>query len=256
MSTRVKCSVCGKKTRHQDGICESCRTSPVLGRIGNPTPVETEDQEFLTPDKKIEGENVMKKFISITLMVLGVLALIGLIGLSGWLLRGCTATPTTIATETTTIVLPTPTPAPTAIPTPTPTPPGEYITVYRGDTDQETINFDNAWPGFYATDSNIKWDDTSFHMLGGKDNLNQLTCGNYTIEEDGIVSGDVWVNGVKICDDNENTFLVINVKKGDKVTVINDWKAWYTNHYDIDLVVAARQTAHPTWTRQESTLNQ
>jgi hypothetical protein len=136
---------------------------------------------------------------------------------------------------------------------------GEYLTVYRGATDEQTINFDDAWPGFYATATNIDWTDNSFHMKGGNDTKKvgkqKLACGTYTVEENGVISGDVWVNGEKICDDNEKTFLVVNVKKGDEVIVINDWQAWFTSHYSEELVVAARQAAHPTWTRQKSPLN-
>lgn len=123
-----------------------------------------------------------------------------------------------------------------------------FITVFRGNTDQETINFNDAWPGYSAKD-NINWFNANgyskIHMLGG----------TYILPCDGVISGDVKVNGVPIYDNNEKTFLVINVKKGNSIDVNSDWMAWFTNAYSEDLIVQAVQTQFPTWTRQSSNLN-
>ncbi len=122
----------------------------------------------------------------------------------------------------------------------------EYIVVRRGATDQETINIDNSWPTYDPDETDtIDWSNNSFHMGGG----------TWTIKEDGIISGDIKVNEGVIYDNNEKTFLVVHVEKGDKVVVNSKWKAWYTSHYSEELVVAARQAAHPTWHRQDSKLN-
>lgn len=235
--------------------CPHCQTA--LPDYVTPTSEPVTEEESFKPlgFGRKKGERKMKNgkkhdigYIATTILFCILLA--ALIVAVGFVIRNLAVGGTKVPVATTAI----PTPAPTIAPTTAPTD-GEYITVFRGENDQETINFDDAWPGFYAADS-ITWKDTSFHMLGGTDtDTIGLKSGTYTVEEDGIVSGDVWVNDVKICDDNENTFLVIQVKKGDKVTVVNDWKAWFTSHYEEDLVVAARQAAHPDWIRQDSELN-
>lgn len=123
-----------------------------------------------------------------------------------------------------------------------------FITVYRGDTDKETILFNDSWPGFYAN-QNINWIDknglSNIHLLGG----------TYVVPSDGIISGDVKVNGVAIYDNNEKTFLVIRVQKGDQVFVNPNWKAWYTNQYSEESIVKAVETQFPSWSRQPSPLN-
>ena len=108
MSTRVKCSLCGKKTRHTDGVCESCRVHPTPVD-STETAIETETFKPVGFDEK-NGGTTMRKIIDWTLRILGVAFLVALILFCGWLIRGCTAAPAT-ATETT--------PAPTAAPAPT-----------------------------------------------------------------------------------------------------------------------------------------
>lgn len=124
----------------------------------------------------------------------------------------------------------------------------ETITVFRGDTDQETILFNDSWPGYYAN-QNFNWFGenglSNIHMLGG----------TYTVPSDGIISGDVEVDGTVIYDNNEKTFLVIHVREGQRVTVNPDWKAWYTTQYSENLIVKSVQTQFPTWSRQYSKLN-
>lgn len=246
----VQCKNCKKFMSMADQAiddkhCKHCRPSPVSPNDSSTT---------------LKEEKVMKLWMKIGIAVVLVAGLV-LFAVDYVKTRNQIVAPTQEASvtnhdDTIAVVIPitTATPAPAT----TTATNDDYIVVYRGDTDQETINFDDAWPGYYTTDD-IDWSDNSFHMLGGNDTIKvgnqKLTCGTYTVERDGIVSGDVLVNGVKICDDDENTFLVIQVEKGDKVTVINDWGAWFTSHYDESLVVAARQAAHPTWTRQESELN-
>lgn len=123
-----------------------------------------------------------------------------------------------------------------------------FITVFRGATDQETINFNNAWPTYKPNDT-IDWSDNSFHMDGG----------TWIIQYDGIISGDVDVNHIEgephTYDNDEHTFQVVQVKKGDRVDVTSPWMAWYTSHYSKELIVASVQTQFPTWTRQNSKLN-
>lgn len=123
-----------------------------------------------------------------------------------------------------------------------------YITVFKGNTDRETIDFNNAWPTYKPNDT-IDWSDNSFHMDGG----------TWIIQYDGIISGDVDVNHIEgephTYDNDEHTFQVVQVKKGDRVDVTSPWMAWYTSHYSKELIVASVQTQFPTWTRQYSKLN-
>lgn len=148
------------------------------------------------------------------------------------------------------------TPAPEATPAPVYVPQvnnvpinsGNEITVYRGATDEETILFNDSWPGYFANQS-FNWFGenglSNIHMLGG----------TYIVPSDGIISGDVKVDGAVIYDNNEKTFLVINVRKGQQIEVNPDWKAWYTTQYSESLIVEAVKTQFPTWSRQSSPLN-
>lgn len=243
------CNTCGQFLSRddqdkKDGHCQKCRLLLSSGQKNS--------------NKKME-EKKMKKGTKAIIWVASILVFLLLIlpllagGFRSWIIplykwgfdiKAATQTSTAAADTSKTAASNTtePTaPAATSVPI---TDDDQFITVYRGATDQETINFDDAWP-IYAPTDKIDWTKNSFHMSGG----------TWTIKENGIISGDVQVNGVAIYDNDETTFLVINVKKGDKVVVNNDWMAWFTNYYDEDLVVEARQTAHPTWTRQWSELN-
>jgi hypothetical protein len=71
--------------------------------------------------------------------------------------------------------------------------------------------------------------------------------GTYTIQRDGVISGDVTINGKKYYDNDEQTYSVVHVYKGEKVKV--EWKAWYTNEYSSYLVAQGVQAKYPTWSR-------
>ena len=116
---------------------------------------------------------------------------------------------------------------------------GEHLSVRRGETDADTIMFDDKLPGLYS-DESINWSSNySFHMLGG----------TYTVQYDGVISGDVTINGKRYYDNDEHTYSVVHVYKGEKVKVEPSWKAWYTNEYSSYLVAQAVQAKFPTWSR-------
>lgn len=120
----------------------------------------------------------------------------------------------------------------------------EHLSVYRGDTAAATIAFNDSWSGV-SPDDDIDWTNNSLHLLGG----------TYTVQADGVISGDVKVNGKPIYDNDSQTYLVIEVKKGDKVYVNPEWMAWYTNRYSTYLIAQAVQEQFPDWSRQDSKLN-
>lgn len=126
--------------------------------------------------------------------------------------------------------------------------PNNQIIVYRGATDQETINYNNAWPGYFSYEQFSWFDNRGFSNI-------HLKGGTYVMPCNGIISGDVKVNGKKIHDDNDHTFLVIDVKQGDQVYVDPAYQARFTTELTKEEVVLSVQTQYPTWTRQPSRLN-
>jgi len=120
---KIKCTKCGKPTRYADGICQSCRRTPVTPApaVVSSNPNQPVSASAVTNPK---GGNFMKKVISIILMVFGIIFLVGVILGSGWLMRGCTAIPAAgiipVITETTTAAT-TVAIVPTAVPTNIPT---------------------------------------------------------------------------------------------------------------------------------------
>jgi hypothetical protein len=234
--------------------CPVCGTALVdastvtLTKVTTTPPVPpTPDPDSITPpsdspEKKKEEKSMEKKF-DITRAIFWLVVLVIVLLAAGYVFNRLTP-----ATDATQAAVDNTTDQVVANSTFTSTTDGDHITVYRGATDQQTINVDDSWPTYKPNDS-IDWTNNSFHMGGG----------TWTIKSDGIISGDVDVNHIRgedhTYDNDEDTFLVINVKKGDKVYVNPDWMAWFTSYYKEDLVVAARQAAHPTWTRQWSKLN-
>jgi hypothetical protein len=122
------------------------------------------------------------------------------------------------------------------------------ISVYRGATDQETIDYNDAWPGYYSYEQFSWFDNRGFSNI-------HLKGGTYVMPCSGVISGDVKVNGDKLYDNNEHTFLVITVQQGDQVYVNPDWQARFSTELSKETVVISVQTQFPTWTRQPSALN-
>jgi len=141
-----------------------------------------------------------------------------------------------------------PAPKPTAVPVYVPQPEDNYVIVVRGKTDQETINYNDAWPGYHSHETFNWFDNRGFSNI-------HLKGGTFIMPCDGVISGDVVVNGVEVYDSNQHTFLVINVKKGNLVYVNPDWQARFTTELSMETVVMCVQAQFPSWTRQYSRFN-
>jgi len=174
MSTRVKCIVCGKRTRHLDGFCNVHRTL-------NPEQRHMAETEEIPAEADInKEESNMKKFFDITLKVLGVIFVIALLLFGGWLLRGCTATPTTVAITTETTVSPVILPSETTTLVPT-----------------ETINAD---------------DKSALAVTVETNGINQPKDSKFLVHAGDVISGDICIaDGTKdiLYDNSQSTADVV-----------------------------------------------
>ena len=103
MSLRKKCSMCGKSTRHQDGVCESCRIHLA------PICVDSETNEKNGGGKKMN--TLLKVFGSIVLGIAGIILFVLLLNLVGCNPNSITAGTTVPTSTTATTTVPTETTA-------------------------------------------------------------------------------------------------------------------------------------------------
>lgn len=237
---RRKCPECGKVTRTIGAYCPYCATK-------------------LTPEVIVveESESKQKKFGWIP--IIGIVAIVAIVAMFFWhpwdnkcilsnlstistdelhvkhitvdkedvekqVVKDSVIKKQTVEKQTVIKVTPATTPKPTATPTATP-----KTTIAPTATPTVTP---------VPTPKPIVINDLSQHFTS-----------DFIAPADGIISGDCYLNGKILYDNNEKTFLVFSVKKGDKLHC--NWVAYYSNLINIDEMKKLATANNPGQTPQK-----